>query len=53
MNFSEEEEKTYREKQEDELEAASVQGVAARQGTVSSRSTKGFLGRIIDFSVLY
>ena len=26
-----------------------MQGVAARQGTVSSRSTKGFLGRIIDF----
>ena len=38
-----------RKAREDELEAASVQGVAARQGTVSSRSTKGFLGRIIDF----
>ena len=38
-----------RKDREDELEAASVQGIAARQGTVSSRSTKGFLGRIIDF----
>ena len=38
-----------RKAREDELEAASVQGIAARQGTVSSRSTKGFLGRIIDF----
>ena len=42
-------ENVQRKAREDELEAASVQGVAARQGTVSSRSTKGFLGRIIDF----
>ena len=35
-------ENVQRKAREDELEAASVQGVAARQGTVSSRSSKAF-----------
>lgn len=34
---------------EDELEASTVQGVTKRQGALVSRSTKGFLGRILDF----
>ena len=34
---------------EDELEASTVQGVTKRQGALVSRSTKGFLGRIMDF----
>ena len=34
---------------EDELEASTTQGVAKRQGALVSRSTKGFLGRILDF----
>ena len=38
-----------RRQREDELEAATVQGTTKRQGSVVSRSTKGFLGRILDF----
>ena len=38
-----------RKDREDELEAASVQGIAKRTGSISSASTRGFLGRILDF----
>ena len=38
-----------RRQREDELEASTVQGSTKRQGNVVSRSTKGFLGRILDF----
>ena len=34
---------------EDELEASGISGMIKRQGTVIARSTKGFLGRILDF----
>tara|TARA_B000000557_G_scaffold81567_1_gene65386 strand:+ start:494 stop:2041 length:1548 start_codon:yes stop_codon:yes gene_type:complete len=38
-----------RKDREDELEASSVQGIAKRTGSLSSSSTRGFLGRILDF----
>ena len=34
---------------EDELEATTVGGVLRRQGTLVAKSTRGFLGRILDF----
>ena len=47
--FSRRREAARRRQREDELEASSVSGVTKRQGNVVSRSTKGFLGRILDF----
>ena len=38
-----------RKQREDELEASSITGVTKREGTLTSKSTKGFLGRILDF----
>ena len=38
-----------RKDREDELEASSVQGVPKTQGTILGKSTRGFLGRILDF----
>ena len=38
-----------RRQREDELEASTVQGTTKKQGNVVTRSTKGFLGRILDF----
>ena len=38
-----------RRQREDEIEASTVGGVIKRQGTVLGKSTKGFLGRILDF----
>ena len=38
-----------RKEREDELEASSVTGVTKREGSVTAKSTKGFLGRILDF----
>jgi len=38
-----------RREREDEIEASSIGGVLKRQGTVIGKSTKGFLGRILDF----
>ena len=38
-----------RKQREDELEASSITGVTKREGTVTAKSTKGFLGRILDF----
>ena len=47
--FSRRREAARRRQREDELEASSVSGVTKRQGNIVSRSTKGFLGRILDF----
>ncbi len=47
--FEKRRENARRRQREDELESSTVQGVSKRSGTVSSRSTKGFLGRILDF----
>lgn len=47
--FSRRRENVRRKEREDELEAASVTGVVKKQGTISRTSTKGFLGRILDF----
>ena len=38
-----------RKDREDELEASSVQGIAKRTGSITAASTRGFLGRILDF----
>ena len=47
--FRKRQENVRRKDREDELESSSVKGVAKKQGNVISRSTKGFLGRILDF----
>ena len=47
--FEKRRENARRSQREDELESSTVSGVTKRQGTVTSRSTKGFLGRILDF----
>ena len=47
--FTKRRENARRRQREDELEASTVQGTTKRQGNVVSRSTKGFLGRILDF----
>ena len=47
--FRKRQENVRRKDREDELESSSVKGVAKKQGNVVSRSTKGFLGRILDF----
>ena len=47
--FTKRRENARRIQREDELEASTVQGVTKRQGALVSRSTKGFLGRILDF----
>ena len=47
--FSRRREAVRRRQREDELEASCISGVTKRQGNIVSRSTKGFLGRILDF----
>ena len=47
--FRKRQENIRRKDREDELESSSVKGVAKKQGNVISRSTRGFLGRILDF----
>ena len=47
--FKRRRENVLRRQREDELEASSVSGVTKRQGNVIQKSTKGFLGRILDF----
>ena len=47
--FRKRRENVRRKQREDELEASSITGVTKREGTVSAKSTKGFLGRILDF----
>ena len=47
--FQQRQENVRRKEREDELEASSVQGVPKTQGTILAKSTRGFLGRILDF----
>lgn len=47
--FQQRQENVRRKAREDELEASSVQGVPKTQGTILAKSTRGFLGRILDF----
>ena len=47
--FRKRQENIKRKQREDELEAQNVKGVAKKQGNLFQRSTRGFLGRILDF----
>ena len=47
--FKRRRENALRKQREDELEASTITGVTKRQGSLSQKSTKGFLGRILDF----
>ena len=47
--FRRRQENIRRKAREDELEASSVQGVPKTQGSALARSTRGFLGRMLDF----
>ena len=47
--FKRRRENVLRKQREDELEASSVTGVTKRQGSLIQKSTKGFLGRVLDF----
>ena len=47
--FARRRENIRRKEREDELESSSITGVAKKQGNIVTRSTRGFLGRIIDF----
>ena len=38
-----------RKQREDEIEAASLQGPAKQRGSILAKSTRGFLGRLLDF----
>ncbi len=47
--FKRRRENVLRKQREDELEATSITGVTKRQGNIIQKSTRGFLGRILDF----
>ena len=47
--FRKRQENVRRKDREDELEASSVQGITKRTGSLTASSTRGFLGRILDF----
>lgn len=47
--FARRRENVRRKDREDELEASSVTGVAKKEGNIVTRSTRGFLGRLLDF----
>ena len=47
--FNKRRENVRRKQREDELESTSIKGVETKQGNIVQRSTKGFLGRILDF----
>ena len=47
--FARRRENVRRKDREDELEASGTRGVAKRSGSIVGASTRGFLGRIIDF----
>lgn len=47
--FQQRRENVRRREREDELESASTTGVTKKQGNLITRSTKGFLGRVLDF----
>ena len=47
--FKRRRENALRKQREDELEASTITGVTKRQGSLVQKSTRGFLGRILDF----
>ena len=47
--FRQRQENIKRKAREDELEASSVQGVPKTQGNILAKSTRGFLGRMLNF----
>ena len=47
--FKRRRENALRRQREDELEASTITGVTKRQGSLVQKSTRGFLGRIMDF----
>ena len=47
--FRKRRENVRRKDREDELESASITGITKKEGNIVQRSTKGFLGRILDF----
>ena len=47
--FRKRRENVRRKQREDELEASTITGVTKKEGNIVQRSTKGFLGRILDF----
>ena len=47
--FKRRRENALRKQREDELEATTITGVTKRQGSLTQKSTRGFLGRILDF----
>ena len=47
--FRKRRENVRRKQREDELEASTITGVTKKEGNIVSRSTRGFLGRILDF----
>ena len=47
--FRRRQENIRRKDREDELEASSITGTSKRQGSMLAKSTRGFLGRILDF----
>ena len=49
LYFRKRQENIRRKDREDELEASSVQGAPKTQGTILGKSTRGFLGRMLDF----
>ena len=46
--FGRRRENVLRKQREDEIEASSLQGSTKRQGSIAQKSTRGFLGRILD-----
>ena len=49
LYFRKRQENIKRKDREDELEASSVQGAPKTQGNILTKSTRGFLGRMLDF----
>ena len=49
LYFRRRQENIRRKDREDELEASSVQGAPKTQGSILAKSTRGFLGRMLDF----
>ena len=49
LYFRKRQENIRRKDREDELEASSVQGAPKTQGNILTKSTRGFLGRMLDF----
>ena len=47
--FRKRQENIKRKQREDEIESSTVGGAIKKQGSITSTSTRGFLGRILDF----